>query len=205
MGAVVKTNKAVYRGPAHWGEMTMRQYVKLGKDWWDRTDLTQGIASVVGIEYNVFSAMSDVVLNQLLVVFAYLGVDPKYRELKVPDSIVIEPGARVIVLPKKITSLSIGQNMMVRRKLEEVELIDQAVAYALAVFIEPLISGKPFNSDNVDQIEQLLLDMPANAVYPAGFFVCGHVVKRGTTLLQRIARTLHSFPRPTNRQPNLQK
>lgn len=202
MATTIKTSKKVYTGPSHWGQMTMRTYVKLGKEWNDN-DILRAISIVTGCPYPTLYNMPDDKLDSILVAFAYLKVDPKFKDLKVPELVGL-PGvpANAFVMPKKVTHFSIGQNMLVRRKMAEVELIDEAVAYALAVFSQPALNDGKFDSEKVDELEQYYLDSLCNDIYPAGFFVLGHVAKRGTTLLQRIALTLLPSPRLTSTRLN---
>lgn len=72
-------------------------------------------------------------------------------------------------LPKNLGKLTLGQNLHIRMVIEDKD-IRSKIAFATAIYMQPIIDKAPFNTDRVKYYEQLILEMPVTDVYPVGFF-----------------------------------
>lgn len=92
---------------------------------------------------------------------------------------VLKIGDKVIDLPRKVQALSIGQNIALKNTANAskswVTDKGKAIEYgcyakATAIYLQPLYSGEMFNYDKVEELEQIILKMPAYLIRPIGFF-----------------------------------
>lgn len=75
---------------------------------------------------------------------------------------------------KEIKTLSIGQNIMIRQRLEQAKFQEECFAIACAVYLT-----NPFDEDMAAELEREILELPAYRVYPVGFFLCRHAWRYG--------------------------
>ena len=129
-----------------------------------------------------------------------------FREKEVPAAIKLR--GRLIMIPKKIASLSIAQNFYMRQVLSKAPCLEAEIAMAVAVFLQPMISedGK-FDVDQVKQLEAEILTMNVYDIFPTGFFLLKRLNDSGSIgirfwlarTLQKIKRWLRSQKRPASR------
>lgn len=87
--------------------------------------------------------------------------------LPIPKYFAID--GKTFELPKNLGKLTLGQNLHIRMVIEDKD-IRSKIAFATAVYMQPIIDGMPFNTDRVKYYEQLMLEMPVTDIYPVGFF-----------------------------------
>jgi hypothetical protein len=125
-----------------------------------------------------------------------------------PDSIIIRN--KLIKIPP-IGSLSIGQNIYLRQKLEKVEDIRLLIAKAVAVYLQPLVDECKFDVEKAKELEDEIMLMPVCKVYPLGFFLLIRAINSGwkplsglnlilSNLVTRLRLTLLKWQRLTGSQ-----
>jgi hypothetical protein len=95
---------------------------------------------------------------------------------------VMEFKGKVIILPKSIGDLGIGQNIFLHQQIKGTKFLEENISIALATFIQPLFDGAKFDSDRVKEIEKEILEMPIHLTYPIGFFLLSRLIKSGWKL-----------------------
>lgn len=94
-----------------------------------------------------------------------------------PKEITID--GRVITIPEKIGSLSSGQNIVLRQLLLLNRLDEGGITTALAMYLQPLFDNSKFDYKRAKDIELIVKEMPAEIVYPVGFFLLKRMRRHG--------------------------
>lgn len=129
---------------------------------------------------------------------------------------VLKIGDKIIDLPKKVQALSIGQNIALKNvaQASKTWVNDKGTvveyncyAKAAAIFLQPLYSGEKFNYDKVEELEQIILNMPAYLIRPIGFFTLASALPSGKSTrgnwLQTLTNRMQSFTMRSRMWPKL--
>lgn len=168
-------------------QVTTEQFIKIVTEW-DGKDLVKLFSILVDMDYKVLYNSHDFVLEEALVLatkFIYEeNIDLK--KLKVPETLTIE--GKTIPVSLKIGSLSTGQNIHVRQKLDECKAYEQAIANACAVFLQPAYDGTEFNYYRAMELEQKILKLPIVETYALGFFLLKPLIKSGGIFTKELSQ-----------------
>jgi hypothetical protein len=208
MITLVTNNRDKIKCPAGWHEVT--------------TDIAQKIAQWSGDKIELFNILTgtnyakikaDTSLGSAFFdVINFVYFPSPVANAPLPKVLQIDRG-HIIEIPKKVGSLSIGQAIAVRERLEQVDArinaiietqpnkfcfkdgfrYDEAISFAVAVYLQPLYDKAEFDLERAKNLEQFILQMPITEIYPVGFFLLSQHLKRGsafTRLCHRIALAL---------------
>jgi hypothetical protein len=92
---------------------------------------------------------------------------------------IIKLRDKIIMVPKKLGSLTIEQNMHIRRAMQTAKTLEELISLACAVYLQPLVEGKDFNYDSAMQLEKEILDLPIWQTYSVGFFFLSKLNRYG--------------------------
>lgn len=157
--------------PQCWQETLLWQYQNLKsiKDT-DYNDLSI-FCAFTGASYDeVATSDSDEIHTALYQLVSWVHHNPEYfRSNEVPRVLHID--GSIISVPKKLGKLSIEQNMVIRQAINQPNMcLEQLISIAIAVYMQPLVDGQPFDKDRALEIEKEILQMPVEYVFPIGFF-----------------------------------
>lgn len=82
---------------------------------------------------------------------------------------IIEINDKRIVIPTKLGSMTVEQNMLMRRALEGKRL-EANISLAMAVYLQPLVDGTEFDFDRALLLREKIKAMPIWQTYSIGFF-----------------------------------
>lgn len=215
--------------PEWWGEVTTAQYQRLVTEW-DACDLVKLFSIMSGIDAKVLSDTHDPDLEAALfetVRFVY-DTKPIFKETKPPLFVTIE--GKKIKIPRKLGSLSIGQNIMVRQRMDSAKTFDELISIVTAIYLQPFYDLKneeimksigtdfdktveskagEFDSSKVDDLHEKVLRLPITETYPIGFFLLRPLMKSGTSSTNSISRMFtqlwQRFTRKGKTSPKWQK
>lgn len=111
----------------------------------------------------------------------------------VPKSVVID--SRTILIPTDLAGLSIGQNILLRQLLEKSQFIEDNLSMAVAIYLQPLFDSDKFDYDKAKELEKIIRKMPAQTIYPIGFFLLRRVMQSGWRRSKSLLRPLVSHAR----------
>lgn len=83
---------------------------------------------------------------------------------------VLQIGKKIVSVPRKSGTLSIGQNVMLRGELQKSKSIVECLAITAAIFLQPLYDESKFDVDRAKELEKIILEMPVYLIYPVSFF-----------------------------------
>jgi len=121
---------------------------------------------------------------------------------------VLDIGGKIIDIPQNPAELSIGQNIHLRRDyIDKSEILEENIAIATAIYLQPIIDGKKFNVTRAVEIAKDIEKMPAYLIYPIGFFLLRRALNFGrpsaslwnrirTNLSQKLKKTWPQWPNP---------
>lgn len=107
---------------------------------------------------------------------------------------VMEVNGKVVEI-KTIGELFIGQAIHIRRRLEKSTYLNECIAGALAIGIQPLVDGGEFDIKRVEALEREILAMPITRTYGAGFFL----LQRAENFGRRTGRGYRLIPNSLKR------
>ena len=163
--------------PDTWETLPTSAYIQLAKEW-DGKDLVKAFSALTGIPFkNLFDTKDPELEAQLTLATSFLFAQPQdFKKQPVPEWFEYDDRK----FKTKDLSLSIGQSIQVRQKLDSCKTYDEAIAYTIATVIQPQIDGE-VNSDRADQLEAFILEMPITKTYQVGFFLLKPLMKAGRT------------------------
>lgn len=94
-----------------------------------------------------------------------------------PKVLVI--GDKTIEVPKRIGTLSIGQNIILKRIIDNSRFVEENIAAAVSVYLQPLYDGRDFNYDRAMELKALVEEMPIYLTHPIGFFLLRRAATSG--------------------------
>ena len=196
--------------PEYWGEVTTRQYQKMHSDW-DANDLVKLFSILTGIEYKTLFEKRDTELEYALIEatrFIY-DTEPAFKKAKPPPFITIHK--RKVRIPKKLGQLSIGQNIIIRQRMDGAKTFEELISIACAVYLQPFydteavgvtkkigkhfektveIQDGKFNYEKALALEEKILELPISETYPIGFFLLRPQMSYGRNIIKRLRRTI---------------
>lgn len=181
--------------PDSWDRLTVEQFQKIIV--WDKKDLIELFSILSGIDRDKLYNAHDPTLEEKLIRCSHFISQPPQFSKDVPDFITLpdkhDNGVKVKI-PKNTASLSIGQSIMVRQKLDGLEVYEQVMAFACAVFLQPLVDGEP-NEERIYELEAYILKMPIVEIYPLGFFLLSPLTKIGRSFTSEVNRMFRHWLR----------
>jgi hypothetical protein len=208
----VLLNGKRYHCPSCREELKTRQYLRILKEF----DFQKDIA-----EWNywqLFSILTDTdfkdyahtIENDLAIFDCVAWVYSLSFDKARPKVLTFPNTHRLIQVPDHPGELSIGQNIHLRRDyLDKSKTIEENIAIATAIFLQPLIDNKKFDMKRAKEICKQVEEMPAYQIYPLGFFLLKRAMKFGqkpeklspldlTSLKQTLKGTLRGWLKSTN-------
>lgn len=178
----VKLNGTRFDCPSSWMEITTGQYIKVVKEW----DRDKDIADRDYFKlFNIltdgkFTGHQNTTENDITILscVGWVITEDFMFDKKLPK--VLDIAGKVIDIPKHPGELSIGQNIHLRRDfMDKSELLEENIAIATAIFLQPLIDGKKFHVERAKELAKDIEKMPAYLIYPIGFFLLKRVQSFG--------------------------
>lgn len=161
--------------PDTWEALPTSKYQQLSGEW-DGKDMVKAFSILSGIPFkNLFETKDPELEAQLTLATSFLFSQPqKFKEQKTPDWFYYD-GRKFKV---KDLSLSIGQSIHVRQKLETCKAYDEAISYAIAVSLQPQLDGE-FDIDKANHLETFIAELPITQTYAVGFFLLKPLMRLG--------------------------
>jgi len=160
--------------PDTWETLPTSKYQQLSGEW-DRKDMVKAFSIISGIPFkNLFDTKDPELEAQLTLATSFLFSQPPTFKGKKSDYFRYDDRKFKV----KDISLSIGQSIHVRQKLDTCKTYDEAISYALAIAIQPQIDEE-FDIEKVEHLERVIGEMPITQTYGAGFFLLKPLMKLG--------------------------
>lgn len=179
----IKANGVKYHCPSSWKEVTVEQYIRIMKEWDPDKDIADRdyfklLQILVGKN---FAGLERTVDNELALVdmVGWVITEPFKFDTALPKALSFM--GRNIYIPKDPSELPIGQNIHLRRYIEKSELIEENIAIATAIYLQPIIDGKSFHVERAQELAEEFNKMPVWLIYPIGFFLLNRASNFGTS------------------------
>lgn len=153
-------------------EMTTELYQKIITDWTYDETLTSIIklfALMTGQPFADYYDSTDLELERAVVKYTKFIYFMEADLQLLPQLNYFKYGNREIPLPKNLGRLTLAQNLFMKKAITSKDSRSY-IAFALAIYLQPLIDGSQFNEDRVDQLEKEFLQLPISQTYQVGFF-----------------------------------
>jgi len=201
MITLILNNREKVRCPAGWHEVTVDMAQRIAQWSGDKIELFNILTGTSYAKIKADTSLGSAFFDAIN--FAYFPATVANEPL--PKVLRIDAG-HIIEIPKKVGSLTIGQAIAVRERLEQVEkrlsetpktyffktskeeigvsYYEEAISFAVAVYLQPLYDKAEFDLNRAKNLEQFILKMPITLIYPIGFFLLSQHLKSGNGLIQ---------------------
>ncbi len=176
----ISINGVKYQCPSNWEEVTVRQYIRIIKEWEPEKDIAdRDYFLLFSILTNTdFATYKDTTENDvnLIQCVGWIITNPLILSKDLPK--VFEYKGKLITIPKEPGELSIGQNIHLRRDyIDKSKFIEENLSMSCAIYLQPEIESTKtgparFNLKSARDIAREIDQMPICKVYPIGFFFC---------------------------------
>lgn len=193
-----------YAVPDSWAKCSTDTFQRMATEWEpekevkDR-DRVKLYAILCNQSYEALANHKDEYLDALLWEasrFVY-EENANFEELPLPK--FLETHGKHILIPKKLGSLTIGQNIHVRQAINKGKDPNGLISLVVATYLQPLIDsvvveGKErlgeFSYERALEIEERIKTLPIKVTYPIGFFFLKKLRPFGTRLWWNLLRTI---------------
>lgn len=193
----LKVNGNKIRIPGCKEEVSTGIYQRIIRDWSEQLKLSPEkrdyfklFSIMAGIEPKGFDLPLDKQVTLENAIRWFID-DPFSLSNEVPK--VLSVGKKIIVIPKDIGALGIGQNIFMRQQIEKSKYLEENISIAVATYLQPTFSGGKFDIDKVMELDKIIQEIPVYLTYPIGFFLVNRAIKCGPTHESRWRRILSSL------------
>lgn len=186
-----------------WEKLKTGQFQRIYREWdMDKDILDRDFFKLFSILSNSkFASVEATPENEVTIWNAIKWVieTPMNFRTDLPKVLSIPSGLlpnKVVMVPEEIGELSIGQNIHLKNELQGAKFREEKLAIATAIFLQPLVDGKPFDMKMAKKLAERLEEMPVYLIYPIGFFLLNRALKTGShspNLWSRIKTSLSSM------------
>ena len=147
---------------------------------------------LAGTDFKDYHATSE---NEVTIWNAIRWLYEQPFEFEMPKVLRIIEGEknRLVTIPKDITKLSIGQNIVLKQIVARSKYLEENLSAACSVYLQPLFDEAKFDEDRAQELKKTIEEMPVYLIRPIGFFLLMHASKTGrrqTSLWQKILNNL---------------
>jgi len=188
--------------PSCWEEVTVKQYVSILKDWEPELDIADRdyfklLNILTDNKYHYDRSVENEVT--LISLIGWVIFQPaEFREASIP--LVLNYKGKLVDVPREIKDLSIGQNIHLRREIDKTRIIEENIAIATAIFLQPKIDEGKFDLTRAKEVSKEIEQMPITLIFPIGFFLLSHVLMPGRNSVPIWKRVSFSLKRILRRQ-----
>lgn len=183
--------------PSCYDDLTTKKFVEIITEWEPEKDIAERdffklFCMLSGTQYAGFENKPETELSIWNAVSWFLTSTPSKEVpgvLKVQDNIVM--------LPEK-DSISIGQMISIRRKMQACTMMEEVLIMALATGLQPIIDGE-YNIAKAEALEEVIAEMPVSQTYGAGFFFLNHALSYGQHTTIALNQILNNLRQSLNR------
>lgn len=167
-----KTEEFNFEVPSSYGELTLGQLYELKKCKDDGLEIFTILSGIDRTKFELSKDLAlDVKLNESLEFLQHPFSDEFFL---VPDFITVS--GKKYKAPKSLVENTYGQKIALQNYIIEVEKEGgnetDAYAFALALYMQPIITGKPYDIEEVEKLVPEILNCKLQEAWPlAGFFL----------------------------------
>ena len=148
-----------------WEECNTGLFQKIVREWEPEKPIEERnpvllFSILTGTDFKVTLTAKDDQLESAIyqcIAFVYVQ-DMFFKSEKAPQ--IFEWNKKLITIPKDLGSLTIEQNMHLRRALEKANKMEELIAFAMAIYLQPLIDGGEFDLEKAKRLEADIEKMP---------------------------------------------
>lgn len=161
--------------PTKWEDVTFRQFEQLIKWQEGERNIIQLLSIMTGINVDVLEQTNVVDIDDKLCPFLEFINEPfKEKQFEKKDTINFK--GKEYQVPKDLTLHSLNQKITLQTAMidciNRTQATIEVMPFAVAVYLQPIISGEKFNSDKAKQLEDELRDCKLSEIYGiASFFL----------------------------------
>lgn len=168
MESIIINEKLKLFGPSCWPEVNCRQFQLYATEW-DRENLLH----LFSLWYNlplekVVNSTDRNLVTAVSTVLRFVSKPFDFKKLQVPDKITLL--GKELTIPKELNKLSIGQAIILRKRMDE-ENQNGLIAFACAVYLQPIYFNCGLEEDRVKLLENEINNLPIIEYYALGFFL----------------------------------
>lgn len=160
--------------PVCYEELTTGTYQRIIREWDpDEPDLAKRdffrlFSILTKTNYKAFAQTSENEVTLWNAISWFIDQPFKFSK-ELPKVLLI--GDKMVEVPKKVSSLSSGQNVLLRQAIFKCRFMEEAISIATAICMQPGYDNTKFDVERALELEKTILEMPVYLTYPIGFFL----------------------------------
>lgn len=178
----IRLNDRPYKVASCWEEVTVKQYVRIIKEWEPEKDIADRdyfilLGILTGAE---FAGMHNSLENQVTLtnILGWVITQPFQFSKELPKALLI--GDKTVSIPGDPRELSIGQNIHLRRDyIDKSKLLEENMSIAVAIYVQPEYHKSLFQVEKAVELSKIIDEMPISVIYPIGFFLLNRALRFG--------------------------
>lgn len=176
-------DKETALAPSCWPEVKTGIYQRLVREVKKDDNPVKLFAILTGTEYQeVWDNAREDLDAAIYQAVAFIANDPQDFK-KAPRPQTFRLAGATVMVPEHIQKLTVGQNFELRDMLTEADKnkhsIETLLSRAVAVYLQPLVDGGPFNPKRIPELNAEIEQMPIADVWPLGFFLLHRLITYG--------------------------
>lgn len=188
--AQIKINNKSYHLPLSWNDITYKQYLLL-------TNNQSGLIGTLSILLNIANSELQTWIStkelekQILTAISWCNNVPNLSDYDLPKQLIV--GGKEMKVPKNLDYETFGQRVFAQELLTNKKLDSENLPMLVATYFEPLFFGRAFDSNNVEEFSERILQCKFFDVWRIGSFFLRKLLglpKNGTDYLKRYKKTL---------------
>lgn len=169
----IRINGERYECPSCWQEITVKQYIRILLEWDQDKDIAdRDYLKLFSILTNDrFRFKENTVENDITIIDAVGWVLTQAFDFDKQMPKVLQLRGVIYDIPQDPRELSIGQNIHLRRVIDKSKILEENIAIATAIYLQPIVDNSLFKMDKAELLAKEVEQMPINLIYPIGFFL----------------------------------
>lgn len=197
--AQIKINNKFYHLPLSWNDITYKQYLLL-------TNTQNGLIGTLSILLKIPNSELDALITtkeiekQLLTAINWCNKVPNLSDYNLPRQLIV--GGKEMEVAKDLDYTTFGQRVFAQELLTNKKLDSENLPMLVATYFEPLFFERAFDSNNVLEFSERILQCKFFDVWRIGSFFLRKLLglpKNGADYLSRYKKILQK-----NNSTNLQ-
>lgn len=174
--------KKVVSCPTKLKDLTTEKFQRIALDWsYDGT--FQSLVKLFGIltdqRFSTYLESTSILMATILRLTQFVFfMDGDLLAMEKPKE--FRYNGRVIPIPSKLGRLTLGQNLQIKQALKGNPR--GYIALALAVYLQPIIDGTPFDEERMAVLQKEFEALPITETYHVGFFYSSQRTPSGSVL-----------------------
>ena len=164
-----------YKLPTNWTEITIATYQRMVTVQDGDLSPLRILAALSGADYQALAdSKADLAMHTREALTFWAAEVPNFLKLPLRDKYSFR--GKFYDRPKNIELERMGQKIMLQQKMQEAKDVNQCLAFAIALYMQPILDDDKFDEKRIPELEQEVLAMKVLDLYPLALFFSQNLI-----------------------------